>query len=101
MKFTIEKGLKNMKLLMMMFDGCPYCAQARSWMNELCKEDPRYAAVSVKTVDEHLEPEFADTLDYYNVPTYFLTDDEGKIIRKLHEGAATKEKIRAVFDAAL
>ncbi len=89
------------KLQFMMFDGCPYCAQAEGWLEELKNENPEYATVAIRQIDENLHPELTKGLNYYYVPTFFLLDDEGKVVEKLHEGAATKEKIRAVLDAAL
>jgi hypothetical protein len=46
-------------------------------------------------VDENIEVDFANSLDYYYVPTYYV---DGK---KVHEGAASRENVRAVLDAAL
>lgn len=83
------------EILMMMMAGCPHCRRARAWMEELCEEHPEFREVPVRMVDETLEPDFAQTLDYYYVPTYFV---EG---RKLHEGVPTKEAIEAVYRAAL
>lgn len=82
-------------VIMMMFEGCPYCRQARNWMKELVEENPEYAGVRIEMHDEKKEPAFADSLDYYYVPTYYVNGV------KVHEGAATKEKIRAVYEKAL
>jgi len=86
-----------------MFDGCPYCAQAGKWIQELREEDPAYNAVVIDKVDENLHPDFPreKKLNYYYVPTFFLLNEDGSVGEKLHEGAATKEKIKAVLDAAL
>ncbi|HPT86105.1 MAG TPA: glutaredoxin, partial [Bacillota bacterium] len=54
-----------------------------------------YRDIEVKIIDEKEEAELANSYDYYYVPTYFY----GNI--KLHEGAATKDKIRQVFDEYL
>ncbi len=82
-------------VLMMMMEGCPHCRRAREMMEELCLAHPEYRAVEVKMVDETREPDFAATLDYYYVPTFFV---DGK---KLHEGVPTREAIEAVYKAAL
>ena len=74
---------------------CPYCRQAEKWLKELKTESPRYAAVPVRFIEETQEKALADAYDYYLVPTFFLGD------KKLHEGIADKEKIRAVLEAAL
>lgn len=82
------------KLTMFHFEGCPYCAQAWKWVNELRKEEPSLSDVEIERIDEKKHPAIAECYDYYYVPTFYL---EGK---KLHEGAATKEKIERVLRAA-
>lgn len=83
------------KITMMYLKGCPYCKQAMNWMEELKQEQPVYQDLNITYIEESEQPQLADTLDYWYVPTYFVDG-----IKK-HEGAATKDKIKAVFDAAL
>ena len=83
------------KITMFMFATCPYCNAARGWMEELYEENPAYRELTIEMIDEKLSPEIADQYDYYYVPTFFIDGE------KLHEGAATKEKVKAVFDAAM
>ncbi|MCH4286553.1 MULTISPECIES: glutaredoxin family protein [Bacillota] len=83
------------KITMMYLKGCPYCKQAMNWMEELKQEQPVYQNINITYIEESEQPQLADTLDYWYVPTYFVDG-----IKK-HEGAATKDKIKAVFDAAL
>ena len=83
------------KIKMFMMASCPYCKEALRWMDELCKEDKKYEAIEIEIIDERVQPEIADQYDYYYVPTYYVGG------KKLHEGAASLEKIRRVFDAAL
>ena len=83
------------KITMMYLKGCPYCKQAMNWMEELKQEQPVYQNINITYIEESEPPQLADTLDYWYVPTYFVDG-----IKK-HEGAATKDKIKAVFDAAL
>ncbi|RGC47789.1 glutaredoxin family protein [Absiella sp. AM29-15] len=83
------------KITMMYLKGCPYCKQAMNWMEELKQEQPVYQDINITYIEESEQPQLADTLDYWYVPTYFVDG-----IKK-HEGAATKDKIKAVFDAAL
>ena len=64
-------------------------------MEELQAENSEYAEADIRVVDENIEVEFANSLDYYYVPTYYV---DGK---KIHEGAASREDVRAVLDAAL
>ena len=46
-------------------------------------------------MDESAQPEFADTLDYFYVPTFFVGG------QKLMEGVPTLYKVRSVLEAAL
>ena len=75
--------------------ACPYCKQVFRWMEELMNEDQRYAAVDVTVIDEKLQPEVAEQYEYYYVPTYFINGN------KVHEGAASKEIVRKVFEQVL
>lgn len=83
------------KILMMKQAACPYCRAAEKMIAKLQEQDPRYRALDIERVDENERPDFAATLDYWYVPTFFV---DGV---KLHEGAATEEKVKAVLDAAL
>ena len=83
------------QILMMIQESCPYCRKARKFMEELQVENPKYAELDIRMVDENIEVDFANSLDYYYVPTYYV---DGK---KVHEGAASRENVRAVLDAAL
>ena len=74
---------------------CPYCIQADKWIAELCEENPEYKNIAIRIVDERKEVDFSNSFNYYYVPTFYSDD------KKLHEGAATKEKIKAVLDFAL
>jgi len=74
--------------------NCPYCRQARQYIAQLQQENPAYAALSIRLIDESTEVELAEQHDYYYVPTFYVDG------RKLHEGAATKEQVKAVLDAA-
>jgi len=83
------------KVTMFMMASCPYCVQALRWMDALFAEDAGYKAIEIETIDESVHPDIAKQYDYYAVPTYYVGG------RKLHEGAASPEIIRRVFDAAL
>lgn len=74
--------------------NCPYCKQAIHWMNEL-KEDSKYADIQIKMIEETEESAYAEAHDYYYVPTFYIEDV------KVHEGAATKEKIEEVLGKSL
>jgi glutaredoxin len=74
---------------------CPYCLEADKFITELIKENGEYGKINIKVIDEKAEAEFANTFDYYYVPTFYC---DGK---KLHEGASDKNKIKKVLDYAL
>ncbi|MEG0277233.1 MAG: glutaredoxin [Coprobacillus sp.] len=79
-----------MKLFIL--EHCPHCKRARSWIHELCDENPQYREIPIELIDEAKEVELADSYDYYLVPTFFDGDN------KLHEGVASKEIIKNIFD---
>ena len=85
--------MKNIMLFLL--KDCPYCHEALRWQKELSDENPDYKNIAIETVDEGERPDFAESFDYYFVPTYYVDGI------KLHEGAATKEKIKKVLDEAL
>jgi len=74
---------------------CPYCIKANTWIKELIQENPAYASIEIERIEESKQPLLANNFDYYYVPTFYV----GK--EKHHEGVASKEKIKAVLDAAL
>jgi len=80
---------------MFLIDSCPYCKAASGWMDQLCDEDSCYKSLVVERIDENIHPEIAGKYDYYYVPAFYVDGE------KLHEGAASLEKIKRVFDAAL
>lgn len=79
-----------MKLFIL--EHCPHCKRARKWMDELYKENPLYKQIPIEIIDERKEEALASTYDYYYVPCFF----EGKT--KLHEGVASKDIIKTLFD---
>lgn len=83
-----------MKLTYFILGGCPYCRQADNWLKELRAENPDFAAIEIETIDEGRQHALAKSYDYYFVPTFYLGRE------KLHEGAATKAKIKAVLERA-
>jgi len=85
----------NPTLKFFMLETCPHCKNAVRWMSELRAEGGAYTSVTIDTINEREQPEVAKQHDYYYVPTFYLGSS------KLHEGVATKEKIREVFDKCL
>jgi len=75
--------------------GCSHCKLARAYMKQLCAENPDYAQIPVRLVEERLKKKEADQYDYFYVPAFYLGQ------QKLSEGSVDKEGVRAVFEAAL
>ncbi len=82
-------------VLMFMMKSCPYCREAFTWMDELKREKTEYSDIDISMIDENIHPDIADKYDYYFVPTYYVDGI------KVHEGAATKEIVRNVFEKAI
>ncbi|WP_050638029.1 glutaredoxin family protein [Candidatus Stoquefichus sp. SB1] len=73
-------------------ENCPHCKRARAWMEELYQENSAYRQIPIEMIEESQQAELADSYDYYYVPCFFDGD------QKLHEGVASKEIIRSLFD---
>jgi glutaredoxin len=83
------------QVLYFYMEGCPYCRQTDRWMRDVLQEHPEYADVEIRKVDEQRERAFADSFDYYYVPTYYV---DGV---KVHEGVASRRVVESVFQKAL
>ena len=80
---------------------CPYCINARKAIGELLEENPAYAALSIRWIEESEEKELAESRDYYYVPTLYY---RGKKLYEANPGQSfdiIKENIRAAFDEVL
>ena len=88
-------GCPMKKIIMFTMEACPHCKRALRWMDELFAENAVYKEIEIEKIDEVVHPDIADQYDYWYVPTYFVGSE------KLHEGVASLEIIRGVFDAAL
>ena len=64
-------------------------------MNELIAGNAEYETIEIELIDEIRHPEISDKFDYDLVPAYFIDG------ARLHDGAASKEVIKRVFDTAL
>ena len=82
------------KILMFTMEGCPHCANARKFMDELFESNPEYKKLNIEIIDETKHPEIADQYDYYYVPTYYLDEV------KFHEGIPSKEMVEELFKEA-
>lgn len=79
---------------MFITEWCPYCKKALAWMEDIKKQNPKYADIEIKIIDEELQPDTAKQYTYYYVPTYYV---DGV---KVHEGAASKDIVIGVFEKA-
>jgi len=83
------------KITMFTMESCPFCKQALRWMDELMLKNPEYRDLEIEKIDEVIYPKIAAQYDYYYVPTYYVDN------KKLHEGVASLDIIKQVFDAAI
>ena len=83
------------KVTMFTMESCPYCREALRFIEELYKRDKRYRDIPIEKIDEIKHPEIANKYDYYYVPTFYVGE------RKAHEGAASLQAVKRVFDEAL
>ncbi len=77
---------------MFILKNCPHCKRAIGWIDELKRENREYEKIEIELVDEQIDSELANQYDYYYVPALY----DGEF--KLHEGAATKDRIKSIFD---
>lgn len=73
-------------------EDCPHCINLKRWIQELCEEVPTYVTIQMEYIDEKKQAELADCYDYYYVPSIFINEE------KVHEGIASKEIIRKIFE---
>lgn len=82
------------KLQIFYQERCPFCKRAFQYIEELKRENPEYNNIEIKLVEETQEAEYADTFDYYYVPTFYL---DGV---KIHEGGIRKDEVKKILDSA-
>ena len=83
------------KITMFTMKSCRYCRAALNWMDELSAENDQYKSLDIEYIDERDNPVLARKYDYYYVPAFYIGG------KKMHEGAASLEIIRRIFDTAL
>lgn len=81
--------------------GCPYCVKAGKVIDELVVRNPAYGGIEVKWIDESIETEYADTKDYYYVPTIFFGNEKLYEADPRQEYEDIKASIQAAFDKVL
>ena len=81
--------------------GCPYCIKADRAIQELMEEHPAYSSIDVKWIDESAEPEYAETKDYYYVPSIFFGNVKLYEANPSEGSKEIKSAIRSAFDTVL
>lgn len=66
---------------------CPFCKRALRYIDQAREEHPELKSVEIEIHDELEEPAFADTFDYYYVPTFYADGE------KLHEGGIEYDEV--------
>lgn len=74
---------------------CPHCRLASRLLENLIREEPKYAGIPIRMVDESAERAYANSQPYYLVPSFFLGG------KKLFEGHMEEQDVRRVLDEAL
>ena len=64
------------KLTFIYLKGCPYCMKAMKAFDALLGANEEYKKVEIDAVEEGENPDRIATLDYYNVPTYYIGDEK-------------------------
>lgn len=76
---------------------CPYCINARRAIEELTEENPAFADIRIRWIEESEQPELADSRDYYYVPTIYYEGRKLYGARPTHSYAKIKRSIRNAF----
>ena len=80
---------------------CPYCINARRAIEELKNENPAYAEIRIRWIEESEEVELANSRDYYYVPTIFHGDKKLYEAKPTHSYSRIKQSIRDAFEQVL
>ena len=78
--------------------ACPHCKYADKVMTEV-KQNPKYANVEIKEIEESLNEDFASKFDYNYVPTFFI--DGVKVFEAQPGSEFEKEDCIKLFDKIL
>lgn len=74
---------------------CPHCSNAKRWMDELIKENPKYNELDIQLIDIDNEKEKLVDVNFYYVPTFYIENE------KAFEGVPSKEIVQKVLDDAM
>ena len=76
-------------------EKCPFCKRAFRYIEELKEENSAYKKITPICIEETIEEEYANSYDYYYVPTFYI--DEVKV----HEGGIMKEEVKEILNRIL
>jgi glutaredoxin len=76
-------------------EKCPFCKRAFRYIEELKEENSAYKNITPICIEETIEEEYANSYDYYYVPTFYI--DEVKV----HEGGIMKEEVKEILNRIL
>jgi glutaredoxin len=76
-------------------EKCPFCKRAFRYIEELKEENSAYKNITPICIEETIEEEYANSYDYYYVPTFYI--DEIKV----HEGGIMKEEVKEILNRIL
>ncbi len=80
---------------------CPYCIHAKKAIAELLEENPSYADLQIKWIEESEEVELADSRDYYYVPTLFYEGEKLYEANPAHGYDTMKQNIHSALESVL
>ena len=75
--------------------NCPYCSKARKAIEELREENPAFAALPIRWIEESEEPELAGRYNVMSIPT-LLVVKEGQVVNQA-VGARPKSQILSLL----
>ena len=92
--------MKNITMIHM--EGCPYCKNAFLAIDELKKEVPDYAVLSIEAIDETKTPELTKPYAgaYYYVPSIFVDGQKVYEAQPGQDYETIKSHVKQAFDAA-
>lgn len=80
---------------------CPYCIHANTAIEELVAENPAYTGIEISRIEESQQKKFADSFDYYYVPTMYVGDEKNYEADPSQGYEDIKRDVKRVFDRAI
>ena len=83
------------EILYFYISSCPHCSKADRIIRNLTERYPEFKEVRIRKIEESLQPDIANSYDYYYVPCFFVNG------KKIFEGVPSEEKISEAFREAI